>query len=282
MNEPATDRYRKVDTSAFTPVVMADQPSPMMQWVNIADLVIDTSYQRDLGPRNETAIRKIAADFRWSRFAPVMLAPVDGGRFAIIDGQHRTHAAMVCGIEAVPAMIVQIDPQEQASAFSYVNSATTKITLHHIYKAALTAREPWAISAKEAVEAAGCDLRRSNGSTANKKRGQIYCIGLIKDLQRLGHLASLTTVLKGIMEYDTSDRVALYSELIIRPMVFAHTESNDFKRLDVAAFLKQNDPFKVLNRVDVMMASDQLTGSRTVNYRNAFKVLYWQFIGGQA
>jgi len=273
--------FRTIDVAGFDACQLIEQPAPMLQWVPIADLVIDGAYQRDLGRQNLAAIRKIASDFRWSRFAPVLVAPVDGGRFAIIDGQHRTHAAKVCGIKSVPAMIVQIDPAEQASAFAFVNSATTKITPHHIYNAGLAAKEAWAVNMKEAVEAGGCDLRMSNASTAQKKPGQIYCIGLIRDIEKRGYLSALTTVLKGLVEYDTTGRVPLYSDFIIRPMVFAYVESRDFKRIDIAAFLRENDPFKVINFVDRAMADEQLQGSRQVNYRNAFKVHFQQYLKGQ-
>jgi ParB/Sulfiredoxin domain len=273
--------FREIDVSAFDQVVPADQPAPMLQWVPIKDLVIDDSYQRELAAKNRNAIKKIAADFRWSRFAPVLLAPVADGRFAIIDGQHRTHAAKVCGIKSIPAMIVQIEPSEQASAFAFVNSATTKITLHHIYKAALTAGEPWALSMKEAVEGAGCDLRLSNQSTAKKKPGQIYCIGLVRDLEKKGYLKYLTAVLKALVEYDTTNRVPLYSDFIIRPMTFALAESGVYRRLDIAEFLRQNDPFKVINSVDRLMADGKIEGARKSNYREAFRVQFKQFARAQ-
>lgn len=52
-------------------------PAPMLQWIEIKDLVIDEAYQRDLTPRNWAAIRRIAANFKWSRFSPVFCAPVE-------------------------------------------------------------------------------------------------------------------------------------------------------------------------------------------------------------
>ena len=38
-------------------------------------------------------LRRIAEQFDWRLFAPVIVAPIEGGLFAVIDGQHRTHAA---------------------------------------------------------------------------------------------------------------------------------------------------------------------------------------------
>src|SRR5690606_16959607 len=73
------------------------------------------------------------------RFAPVLCAPIEGGLYSIIDGQHRVHAAAMCGVEAVPCQIVQIDKQEQAASFAAVNGNVTKITAFNLLKAALAA-----------------------------------------------------------------------------------------------------------------------------------------------
>ncbi len=81
--------YRTIDIGDRPSVQVDPGPAPMLQWVKVSDLIIDDGYQRPLGKSNWTAIQKIAANFLWSRFQPLLLAPVEGGRFAIIDGQHR-------------------------------------------------------------------------------------------------------------------------------------------------------------------------------------------------
>lgn len=155
---------------------------PILQWIEIDQLVIDDSYQRSLERGNWMAIRKIAAQFHWSKFSPVFVAPVEGGRYAIIDGQHRTHAAAMCGFKSVPCQIVQIGQSEQAAAFAAVNGVVTKITSSQILKAAIKAGEPWAVEAQAIAAEGGCKLMTSNGSFATKKPGQIYCIRGFVDL----------------------------------------------------------------------------------------------------
>jgi ParB-like nuclease domain len=130
-------------------------PAPMLHWLPIDRLIIDEAYQRPLGRNNWLAIEKIAANFQWSRFGPVLVAPITGGLYAIIDGQHRCHAAAMCGITEVPAMVVQVGIEEQSRAFAWVNSQTIKVTLFHVYKAALAAKEDWAIRADAAVAGGG-------------------------------------------------------------------------------------------------------------------------------
>lgn len=155
---------------------------PILQWIEIDQLVIDDSYQRSLERGNWMAIRKIAAQFHWSKFSPVFVAPVEGGRYAIIDGQHRTHAAAMCGFKSVPCQIVQMGQADQAAAFAAVNGVVTKIMPWQILKAAIQAGEPWAVEAQAIAAEGGCKLMTSNKTSTAKKPGQIYCIRGFVDL----------------------------------------------------------------------------------------------------
>lgn len=157
-------------------------PAPMLQWIDIHNLVIDDAYQRELTAANWKAIRRIASQFKWSRFSPVFCAPITGGKYAIIDGQHRTHAAMLCGIETVPCQIVQMDQAEQAEAFGAVNGNVTAITVWNLLRAQLAANEPAAVALQAACEAAGCRLATANASAKNKKPGVVYFIGAAQKL----------------------------------------------------------------------------------------------------
>lgn len=64
------------------------------------------------------------------QFAPIIGAPIEGGQWAIVDGQHRTTAAVLRGIEKVPCQVVQADRIQQAAAFAAVNGSVTKNTLN--------------------------------------------------------------------------------------------------------------------------------------------------------
>lgn len=156
--------------------------APELVWIKVADLVIDDSYQRPLGAENWTAIRKIAAGFHWGRFSPIVVAPLGGGRYALIDGQHRAHAAKLCGIEAVPAMSVRLTQAEQAAAFAAINGNVIAMSAFHIYRAALAAGEPWAVQARDAVTRGQCVLMDYNKSGKDKRAREIYCVTLIRRL----------------------------------------------------------------------------------------------------
>lgn len=120
--------YREIQIGSREIIAAPAEPAPDLKWLPISDIVIDEAYQRPLLRSNWKAIEKIAREFKWSRFTPVLVAPVEGGKFALIDGQHRTHAAKLRGLPVVPAMIVPMSAEEQAMAFAHVNGNVIKIT----------------------------------------------------------------------------------------------------------------------------------------------------------
>lgn len=208
-------------TPQFT---LADQPAPIIDWVKVADMVIDSDYQRPLQSSNWQVIGRIAKSFSRSRFSPVILAPVEGGKYAVIDGQHRIHAAALCGIEAVPAMIVPIDRKTQAKAFVEINSCRISVSPINVYRAALIAQEDWAVAAQAAVSAAGCVLMTQNYSTNKKRPGQVFCISLIRKQIAAGRADVVTNTLTAIRRYDEAGSVPLYSDLLLLPLMSAVTK----------------------------------------------------------
>jgi hypothetical protein len=71
-------------------------------WIEVKRLVTDKTYQREISRAGSINVERIAEYFEWAKFSPVIVAPVKGGMFSIIDGQHRATAAMLRGIEKVP------------------------------------------------------------------------------------------------------------------------------------------------------------------------------------
>lgn len=175
--------FRKVEAPKLKDMQAVEPgPAPMLQWLRIEDLVIDEAYQRSLQRGNWAVIRRIAANFRWSRFSPVFVAPVEGGAYAIIDGQHRCHAALLCGHSEVPCQIVPMDGREQAEAFAAVNGMVTKITTWNLYKASLAAGEEWAVRCDRMARSAGCEIMTANKSHWSKKPGEIYGVKSFRNL----------------------------------------------------------------------------------------------------
>lgn len=261
---------RRVVLPGSDRVDLVDQPSPMVDWVRIDRLVIDPDYQREINAGGWKNIRKIADEFRWSRFSPLLCAQTEGGMFSIIDGQHRAHAAAMCGIEAVPAMIVPVSKAEQARAFSAVNANHTRVSQFHIYRAALAAGDESAIKARDAVEAAGCRLMTAYRSSSNKKPGEIYAVALIRQMIDQGRDQAVTAGLSAIRIHDDTGRTALYHDFLLRPWLGAVATVVAPPADDLAAVLDANPPFKVIDVVDRAHEAGKLTGAKAELRRKAF------------
>lgn len=244
---------RAIDASRLkAPPSVEPGPAPMLQWIPIEQLVVDESYQRDLKRGNWEAIQRIAYNFRWSRFSPVFVAPIEGGRFAIIDGQHRTHAAAACGFEQVPCQVVQMSREEQAASFAAVNGLVTKVTPQQIFKAALAAGEKWAVECAKICSAAGCRLMTSNNSTDAKKAGEIYAIKLIRIHQKLGAGEIVTYALKALRESEAGQDAAIWSADVLKSLLSAVVDRPWLKDqgADLKGFLDNFDIYAAIDRAE--------------------------------
>lgn len=265
--------YRMIDISQFDPVAPADQPAPQVMWVEIGALVIDERYQRPIDRNNRAAILRIAGDFRWSRFSPVLVSPIEGGRYAVIDGQHRVHAAAICGFRQVPAMVVLVDPREQALAFVEINTRQIRVSGYHLLRAALNAGEPWAVSSRRAVEAAGCYLMLYHESSNAKKPGQVYAVGLVRGLIEAGHGAAVTRGLRALLDYD-ADSAANFDAALLTPWLGAVAAVPLLTVDDLVAVLRAHRPWIVLEQASRRAVADRAPVARAK--REAFVALLSQ------
>lgn len=246
--------YRTIDLIGMKPVSPDPGPAPQQIWIELDRLVIDERYQRPLNGGNRAAIKRIAEQFKWCRFSPVLIAPVEGGLYALIDGQHRAHAAALCGFERIPAMVALVAPEEQALAFIEINTRQIKVTSHQVYRAALTAGEEWAVQCRDAVEAADCQLMTSNRTTNDKKPGQIYCVQLIKRLVEAGHSQAVTEGLAAMLAYD-AEAVPNFSNDLLQPWLTAVAE-HSADRTELLSVLKSKRPWLVIEAADRIAVED--------------------------
>lgn len=188
------------------PAVRDPGPVPDFAQLSIDRLVVDEEYQRPIGKDGRKAIERIAAKFEWTKFSTVVVAPISGGRYAIIDGQHRTTAAKLIGIREVPCQVVSLDRAGQAAAFSAINGSVTKITAWNIYKAALAANEGWATACRRTTEAAGCRLMTYNKSANAREAGELYGVNTMRELIERHGEGLVTTAL-------TAYRKSVYGDL---------------------------------------------------------------------
>jgi hypothetical protein len=169
----ATDQVTKPQ-SLFSP-----GPAPMLSWLPVEEFVVDDTYQREVGKRGRSNVQHIAEHFDWSKFAPVIVAPVEGGQYAIVDGQHRTTAAMLRGIDRVPCQVVQADRAQQAAAYAAVNGNITKTTPQQLFHARLAAGDKNAQELKRVCDAGGVQILRRNLILAKMTVGQTQAVGAL-------------------------------------------------------------------------------------------------------
>ena len=272
--------YRDINLTGLVPVEPAHPGiAPQLRWVELSDLVIDERYQRPLLPNNMVAIQKIARAFSWSQFSPVLVAPVEGGRYAIIDGQHRAHAAALCGFAQVPAMIVMVEPTAQAQAFVHINTSHTPVRAEALYRAALVAGEGWALRARSAVENAGCRLMTFNATTKSKKPFEVYATALIRQMVEAKHDLAITAGLRALVDLDSAS-VANFSNTLLAPWLGAVGQVNGGHKADLLAVLRKNRPWHVLERAERWAVENHKPAGRAK--RDAFAALIADHIRGAA
>lgn len=206
---------RAISTDGLEPPEsIASGPVPLLQWIEIKQLVVNPSYQRDLSQRSCRSIQRIAEHFNWSFFAPVVVSAAEGGRFAIIDGQHRTTAAALCGFESVPCQIIVADEREQAASFAAINASTTAVTPLALYNAALAAGEDWAVEVDFVCACAEVEVLRHPVAASRRSAGQIVAVTALRScLKRYGR-DTLITALQCITQ-TSNNKARLLDPLLI-------------------------------------------------------------------
>jgi hypothetical protein len=166
----------------------------------IHKLVVDVTYQREIGRRGASNVNQIAENFDWSKFAPVIVAPVEGGQFANVDGQHRTTAAMLRGQEKVPCQVVQADRAKQAAAYAAVSGNITKTTAQQLCHAKLAAKDAYALALAEVCAAADVEILRKNLIRSDIKKGQTHAVTALGRCLTLYGRDTLITALQCITQ----------------------------------------------------------------------------------
>ncbi|GAA2871804.1 hypothetical protein GGQ99_000981 [Aminobacter niigataensis] len=135
---------------------------PVLEWVDVGLIDVDGNYQREIKPH---LVDKILRGFSWSKFGAIVLSRQEGGRFAVVEGQHRWKAAcMHPSVTDVPAVIVTHDgTKSEAESFLAINRDRMAVTSVEQYWAGLTAGDDTAIAISNVLQASGCDVVPAQG-----------------------------------------------------------------------------------------------------------------------
>lgn len=149
-------QYVQLDLEGYKVEQTGDSgAAPSLEWIAVDRLVVDKTYQRDILKQGRANVASIARAFCWAYFAPVIVSPVEGGKFAIVDGQHRATAAALVGKKTIPCQIVVMDARQQAKAFAAINGNVTRMSALNVFRAALAAGDNEAVAVHAACKAGG-------------------------------------------------------------------------------------------------------------------------------
>ena len=131
---------------------------PVLEWVPLDKMGIDSSYQRSLdSPISQSLIRRIAQFWDWNLCQPLTVARRVFGPLRVVDGQHRLAAARLRGdIEALPCVIAAYaSAGDEAAAFVALNQQRRPLVKLDLFKAALAAEDQTAVALSQMILNAG-------------------------------------------------------------------------------------------------------------------------------
>lgn len=192
------------EQTRFPIVALPDAPTDVvarghvgrMEMLPISKLYVDTVYQRAVSSGSVRNIKRICEKFDWAKFLPVIVTQ-EGDTYSVVDGQHRTMAALTIGIDQVPCYVLSCSASEAAAAFAAINGNVTPVQPIDLWFAELAAQEPKALSLQRVLDAAGVKITR-------KKEGHL--VGETRSVNVLARAldfygsATLTTILQCIVE----------------------------------------------------------------------------------
>lgn len=176
-------RLRKVQPMALPATVRAEVTGtkPKLAWVAPTELLVDGTYQRELSPQSVNLIRRIVAEFAWSRIKPPIVVATESG-YHVIDGQHTAIAAASMDLKELPVFVVDApDVLEQAQAFVSHNKNRLSITALDIHKAQVAAGDPMARTVHKVLGEVGVRLRYMSYGT-KVEVGDTQCVAHVRRL----------------------------------------------------------------------------------------------------
>ncbi|KAF0102206.1 MAG: ParB domain-containing protein nuclease [Rhodospirillaceae bacterium] len=169
---------------------------PRVVWLDLALLVIDKTYQREISKMGAAHVNRILLAFNWNHYQPIVVSERDDGTYAVIDGQHRLEAAKRHPlIDSLPCYIIEApDAAKQAAIFVAVNSRRIALTSLQQFHAAVAARQPEAMVAAGLCADAGVTILKSPPSYDIPPRSIISPFTLLKMVRHVGRPAVATAI----------------------------------------------------------------------------------------
>lgn len=154
-----------------------DRPG-VFRVVSKHDLIIPVEHYQRGG--SDAKVTRIANNFSWAAFQVLSVTDVGGGNYHVIEGGHRTRAAMKRpDVDMVPCMVFEMETiQDEALAFLEVNvnrKPMSAVDRHHAY---IVSGDPLAVKVENAVRESGRRIEAGQGA---------HSISCVTELRRCIH-----------------------------------------------------------------------------------------------
>lgn len=172
---------------------------PMIEWIPPSELKIDAAYQRSTDNQaSQRLIASIAANFDWRLCTPLVVSRRADGSFVVIDGQHRTLAAQMRGMDDLPCCVFTYESaEEEAKMFVAANRSRKAMNRLDDFHAALAAGDSDAHQVLQLVTDAGLTVARNTSSTAWAAGEIAFTASIASTIKKHGPAvasAALTTI----------------------------------------------------------------------------------------
>lgn len=190
---------------------------PSIEWVPIAELELDESYQRSVETgASRKLIAGIANRWDWDLLDVLKVSRRPDDRKFVIDGQHRKAAAVMRGdIPQLPCVLKRCSgPEEEARLFVAANRGRKAMSGLDDFRAAVGSGEPEALTIARLVAAAGLNIPR-------------HYVASLAPPGALPAVAGLRTILRRRGEDLLGNALALLGEafpdeVLVTPMPMLH------------------------------------------------------------
>lgn len=193
---------------------------PSIEWVHVAELAVDHSYQRSIdNDPSRRLIASIAANFDWRLCVPLVVSRRSDGSKVIIDGQHRWAAAVCRGdLPQLPCCLFTYEnPEDEARMFIVANRARKAINRLDDFHAALAATDEDSLEIMRLVAEARLTIARNTSSTSWKPGEVAFTSSIAKALRRHGESivsAALTAMSEAYESQPLTHGASVFGALV--------------------------------------------------------------------
>lgn len=243
--------------------------------VDLDEIGVDKSYQRDVVPRH----KKIVAEFNEDALGIPVVGQREDGSLWIVDGLQRITALRKLGKKTLRAEVFVSDgPEHEAEVFKLINQNRTRLRPDELYNSLLTAGDTTAWALKETAEKHGFTVSRGRGGVRTPPETSskvILCVAVAYRLVKDYGTGPLDFALSVIPEAWPDDPAGVKFEVIYGLAIFWHRrdKGKGVDRDRLIPRLRLTTPSKIIYAAGIG------TGSRMSNAADVIERFYKKRVG---